>query len=52
MLNKWTKDGWRSLPRVQMPTYENQSELEAVEKQLSNYPPLVFAGEARRLKMQ
>ena len=52
MLNTWTKSGWRNLPRVQMPTYENKLELEVVEKQLSNLPPLVFAGEARRLKMQ
>tara|TARA_A100001011_G_C14222855_1_gene805236 strand:- start:146 stop:1441 length:1296 start_codon:yes stop_codon:yes gene_type:complete len=35
-----------------MPNYENQADLEAVEKQLANYPPLVFAGEAQRLKKQ
>ncbi len=52
MFNEWTKSGWRNLPRVQMPSYENKLELAAVERQLSNYPPLVFAGEARRLKMQ
>ena len=52
MSNSWTKSGWRKLPRIQMPTYEDKSELESVEQRLSNYPPLVFAGEARRLKMQ
>jgi 3-deoxy-7-phosphoheptulonate synthase len=35
-----------------MPTYGNKSELLAVEKKLTKYPPLVFAGEARRLKAQ
>jgi 3-deoxy-7-phosphoheptulonate synthase len=46
----WTKSDWRNKPRVQMPDYPDQTALEAVEGKLSNYPPLVFAGEARRLK--
>ena len=33
-----------------MPDYTNQEVLNSVEKQLSSYPPLVFAGEARHLK--
>ena len=33
-----------------MPDYTNQEVLTSVEKQLSSYPPLVFAGEARNLK--
>ncbi len=33
-----------------MPDYTNQDVLNSVEKQLSSYPPLVFAGEARNLK--
>ena len=33
-----------------MPAYTDQGALEAVEAKLSKYPPLVFAGEARRLK--
>ena len=33
-----------------MPDYTNQEVLNSVEKQLSSYPPLVFAGEARNLK--
>ena len=52
MLNEWTKSSWRSFPRIQMPTYESNSELRKVEQHLSNFPPLVFAGEALRLKMQ
>ncbi|WP_136635625.1 class II 3-deoxy-7-phosphoheptulonate synthase [Pseudooceanicola onchidii] len=46
----WTKSDWRKKPRVQMPDYPDQAALEAVEAKLSKYPPLVFAGEARRLK--
>jgi len=46
----WTKSSWRSKPRVQMPDYPDQAALAAVEAQLGKYPPLVFAGEARRLK--
>ncbi|MEO9778239.1 MAG: 3-deoxy-7-phosphoheptulonate synthase class II [Sedimentitalea sp.] len=49
-MSKWQKTGWRSKPRIQMPDYTDQSELNAVEAQLAKYPPLVFAGEARRLK--
>ncbi len=49
-MSKWQKTGWRSKPRIQMPDYTDQAALNAVEAQLSKYPPLVFAGEARRLK--
>lgn len=48
----WDKAGWRAYPRVQMPDYLDAPALEAVEEQLRRYPPLVFAGEARRLKSQ
>jgi 3-deoxy-7-phosphoheptulonate synthase len=33
-----------------MPEYTDEATLNAVEAQLAKYPPLVFAGEARRLK--
>ena len=52
METEWNKSSWRNFPRVQMPTYGDQSELSQVETKLSNYPPLVFAGEAIRLKGQ
>ncbi len=52
MTQTWTKAGWRSKPRVQMPDYPDHAALAAVEAQLGKYPPLVFAGEARRLKKQ
>jgi 3-deoxy-7-phosphoheptulonate synthase len=50
MAKGWTKSDWRAKPRVQMPDYPDQSALNAVEAQLAKYPPLVFAGEARKLK--
>ena len=47
---KWSRESWRTKPIVQVPEYPDQAALTAVEKQLRSYPPLVFAGEARRLK--
>ena len=46
----WDKAGWRAYPRIQMPDYPDTSALKTVETQLAKYPPLVFAGEARRLR--
>ncbi len=50
MTKGWTKSDWRSKPRVQMPDYPDMVALREVEAKLAKYPPLVFAGEARRLK--
>ena len=49
-MTEWLKTGWRNKPRVQMPDYTDAAALARVEAQLSQYPPLVFAGEARRLR--
>jgi len=49
-MGDWQKSGWRAKPRVQMPDYPDAAALHAVEAQLAKYPPLVFAGEARKLK--
>ncbi|MFK7755163.1 MAG: class II 3-deoxy-7-phosphoheptulonate synthase [Sedimentitalea sp.] len=49
-MSDWKKSDWRAKPRVQMPDYTDAAALSAAETQLSKYPPLVFAGEARRLK--
>ena len=46
----WTPSSWREKPILQQPTYPNQEELDSVLQELKNYPPLVFAGEARTLK--
>jgi len=45
----WTPSSWRDLPAAQQPEWPDPSSLEAVQKSLSVLPPLVFAGEARRL---
>ena len=52
MPERWTPDGWRSKPVMQVPEYPEKAALAAVEKQLASFPPLVFAGEARNLKKQ
>ncbi len=49
-MSNWQKADWRAKPRVQMPDYTDAAALAAVEARLAKYPPLVFAGEARRLK--
>ena len=46
----WTPSSWRTFPIKQQPTYQDQEALKKVEATLSSYPPLIFAGEARRLK--
>ncbi|MFT7880229.1 MAG: class II 3-deoxy-7-phosphoheptulonate synthase [Sulfurimonas sp.] len=46
----WTPSSWREFPIKQQPTYTDQEALKAVEGELSSYPPLIFAGEARKLK--
>ncbi|SFR04508.1 class II 3-deoxy-7-phosphoheptulonate synthase [Poseidonocella sedimentorum] len=51
-MSEWHKSDWRNKPRIQMPDYTDQAALDAVEAQLAKYPPLVFAGEARRLRSQ
>jgi 3-deoxy-7-phosphoheptulonate synthase len=48
----WQPNSWRERPARHLPTYPDQSALEDVEATLSSFPPLVFAGEARRLKAQ
>ena len=50
MAAKWTPESWRSQKGIQMPVYRDQAALAAVEAQLGQFPPLVFAGEARNLR--
>ena len=47
----WTRDSWRAKPAKHIPEdYPDPAAVAAVEAELSTYPPLVFAGEARRLR--
>ncbi|MEO0820627.1 MAG: 3-deoxy-7-phosphoheptulonate synthase class II [Pseudomonadota bacterium] len=50
MNTAWSKDSWRNRTGLQMPEYTDEARLAAVTDRLSGYPPLVFAGEARRLR--
>jgi len=50
MAQTWTPNSWRQKPIQQVPDYPDLAALESVEARLAKYPPLVFAGEARRLK--
>ena len=52
MSERWTPTSWRKKPAVQMPSYPDADVLAQVETQLGGFPPLVFAGEARKLKRQ
>src|SRR6516162_3278092 len=50
MTENWSPDSWRGLPIRQVPGYPDDAALTRVEETLHRFPPLVFAGEARRLK--
>lgn len=52
MSGNWSPESWRNKPVVQVPEYPDAGALKAAEDKLSNYPPLVFAGEARNLRAQ
>ena len=50
MSAKWTPNSWRDRPIQQVPDYPDPEALQQVEETLAVYPPLVFAGEARKLR--
>ncbi|MBP6546764.1 MAG: 3-deoxy-7-phosphoheptulonate synthase class II [Phenylobacterium sp.] len=51
MTEHWTPASWRAKPAKHLPTdYPDAAALASVEQTLRGMPPLVFAGEARRLK--
>jgi 3-deoxy-7-phosphoheptulonate synthase len=49
-MEPWSPSSWRAKPIEQVPEYADKAGLAEVERQLSGFPPLVFAGEARKLK--
>ena len=51
-MSKWSPKSWRNKPISQVPAYPDQTALAETEQHLATYPPLVFAGEARKLKKQ
>ncbi len=52
MAATWTPSSWREFPIRQQPDWPDPAALEDVETRLARFPPLVFAGEARRLRSQ
>jgi 3-deoxy-7-phosphoheptulonate synthase len=51
MREKWSPSSWRAAPAKHIPNdYPDAAAVARVEATLRNYPPLVFAGEARNLK--
>jgi 3-deoxy-7-phosphoheptulonate synthase len=46
----WKPDSWRGKPILQVPEYPDPAALEEVERNLRNFPPLVFVKEVRDLK--
>ncbi len=49
MPTTWSPTSWRSLPASQQPDWPDNGALDHALKQIAGFPPLVFAGEARRL---
>ncbi|CAN6305831.1 unnamed protein product [Urochloa humidicola] len=47
---EWAPGSWRARPARQIPEYPDPAALEAKERELEGFPPLVFAGEARKLE--
>lgn len=48
--SEWTKDSWKSYPAMQQVDWPDKEKYESVINQLSELPPLVFAGEIRKLR--
>ena len=52
MTNNWSPKSWREKPILHSPAYPDSQVLNETENQLAGFPPLVFAGEVRRLKSE
>lgn len=49
---EWTKSSWKNYKALQQPNWPDQEKLDKVLGNLSELPPLVFAGEIRALKAE
>ena len=50
MASNWTPETWKTKEARHLPSYPDALALARVEATMGNFPPLVFAGEARALK--
>lgn len=50
MSRTWSPSSWRNHPAAQQPEWPDEGALEEALRELKRLPPLVFAGESRRLK--
>lgn len=48
--SNWAPESWKSKKALQLPEYPDADELESVLRVLESFPPIVFAGEARKLE--
>ncbi|KAF3970642.1 hypothetical protein CMV_005678 [Castanea mollissima] len=48
--SKWSVESWKTKKALQLPEYPDKKDLETVLKTLEDFPPIVFAGEARHLE--
>ncbi len=46
----WSPDSWRQKPIKQVPSYPESNKLQTTEERIAQFPPLVFAGEAKQLE--
>ena len=49
-MSNWKLNSWRNKPIKHQPVYADKERIDNVLKELSTFPPLVFAGESRSLK--
>ncbi len=51
-LNKisWSPDSWKEKKAKHQPAYKNSDDVDRAIKKIEKFPPLVFAGEARKLE--
>ena len=49
-MKNWKPNSWRAKTAKHLPVYDNEGKLNEVLKEISKFPPLVFAGETRTLK--
>ncbi len=50
MAAPWTPTSWHSHTAAQQPKWPDEADLDRALKQITSFPPLVFAGEARSLQ--